>query len=107
MPLFDVKCGEGCNYERDDVYVAKAGELPKCPQCGAETVRVWKTFGPAIHGDDKFIGGKTFHNIAHEPITVHSRSELKRAMDKHGVRPFVRHQPSQGSDKSKHTSRWV
>jgi hypothetical protein len=67
--------------------------------------RVWSA--PAVHGDDKFIGGKTFENLGHEPVTVYSRSELKREMDKRGLQPFVRHVGKPGSDKSDQTVKWV
>jgi hypothetical protein len=66
---------------------------------------VW-TASANIHGDDQFIGGKTFENLGHEPVTVHSRSELKREMDKRGLREAVRHVGTQGSDKNPRTSRW-
>lgn len=56
---------------------------------------------------DEFPGGKTFYNLGHEPVTVYSKSELNREMAKRGLVPFVRHVGEQGSDKSKHTSRWV
>lgn len=49
----------------------------------------------------------TLENLGHEPVTVYSRSELKREMDARGLREFVRHVPdSPGGDSSKHTTRW-
>lgn len=103
MPIFDRACE--CGWKKADCYEPSVCELA-CPDCGKPTVREW-TSAVSVHGDDKFIGGRTFENLGHEPVTVYSRSELKREMEKRGLQPFVRHQPEQGSDKSKHTSRWV
>ena len=104
MPIFDRAC-HSCGWTKDDCYEPAKCDV-FCPACGHRTERVW-TSRVAIHGDDKFIGGKTFENIDHNPVTVHSRQELKRELDKRGLREFVRHQPSQGSDKNPRTTRWV
>jgi len=69
-------------------------------------VREW-TCTAAIHGDDKFIGGMVIENLGHDPVTVYSRSELKREMDARGLEPMVRHVGEPGSDRSKHTTRWI
>jgi hypothetical protein len=103
MPMYDRRCA--CGWTRPDCFEPITFALA-CPECGADTVREW-TAAAAVHGDDQFIGGLTLENLGHHPVTVHSRSELKREMDKRGLRPFVRHQPAQGSDKSKHTTRWI
>ena len=77
-----------------------------CPACGGHTSRVWQSGTAAIHGDDKFVGGLTLENLDHHPVTVYSRSELKREMDARGLRSMVRHVGEPGSDKSRYTSRW-
>lgn len=104
MPIFDRAC-PSCDWKRADCYELATCDLP-CPTCGAATVREW-TRTAVIHGDDKFIGGLTLENLGHTPVTVHSRTELKRAMDARGLRPFVRHVGEHGTDKSRKTSRWV
>ena len=78
-----------------------------CPNCESETVRVWTARPAAIHGDDKVIGGLEIEHLDHRPVTVYSRSELKREMDARGLQHMVRHAPEQGSDKSPHTTRWI
>ena len=60
-----------------------------------------------ILGDDGYIGGKVLKNVAHEDITVYSRSEEKRVLKEHGVEPLVRHVGLQGSDKNPNTTRWI
>jgi len=94
-------------WTRDDCYEPIVHEAV-CPNCGQPTVRKWTT-RVAVHGDDPYIGGKTFENMGHEPVTVYSRDEYKRALIANNVREYVRHSPTaeSGGDKSKHTSRWV
>ena len=84
-----------------------------CTHCG-ETLHVgdWPycPHGPVrnftIQPDD-FPGGRVFENIDRHPITVYSRSQLKRELDARGLKPMVRHIGENGTDKSKHTQRWV
>lgn len=52
-------------------------------------------------------GGKTFENLAHEPVTFYSKSDYTRYLRQHGIEEFVRHQPVPGSDKSPHTTSWA
>jgi hypothetical protein len=105
MPIFDVRCR--CGWERDDVF-EHVNQPSVCGACGEVTEHVWKERALfAVHGDDAFIGGKTFENLGHEPVTVYSRAELNREMAARGLRPMVRHVGEPGSDKSKHSSRWV
>jgi hypothetical protein len=52
-------------------------------------------------------GGKTFENLADQPVTFYSPAEKSRYMKQHGIEEFVRHQPVPGTDTSPHTSRWV
>ena len=105
MPIFDRKC-HACGWTRQDCYEPAHADLV-CPLCSTPTVREWTARGAVIHGDDKYIGGLTLENLDHQPVTVHSRSELKREMEKRGLREFVRHRGEPGSDRSKHTTRWV
>ena len=84
----------------------------RCSKCGAALAIGDYPFCP--HGryagamvGDEFPGGKTFDNLGHEPVTVYSKSELKREMDKRGLKPFVRHVGVEGSDKSPHTTRHI
>jgi hypothetical protein len=105
MPVYDRRCD--CGWERADCY-EPVNYRAVCPECGVATERVWlspRSF--AVHGDDQFIGGRTYENLGHEPVTVYSRAELKREMQARGLQEFVRHTGEQGSDKSKHTTRWV
>jgi hypothetical protein len=105
MPIFDVRCVT-CGWSAEDRYETSERKT-LCPE-GHATVHVWQTNRSAVViGDDPFIGGVTFHNLDHNPVTVYSRAQLKREMDARGLEPMVRHQPTQGSDKSPMTTRWI
>jgi len=57
--------------------------------------------------DDSIPGGMVIENLGPKPQKFYSRSEFKQAMAAAGVVQKVRHVPDQGSDKSKHTVRWI
>lgn len=98
MPVFDLSCG--CGWTRLDTYVVR--ELPACPECGAETFKLWRSFPALI--DDTI--SETIHNLGPQPITFTSRSEKRLYLKSHGIREQVRHIGVQGSDKNPHTQKW-
>ena len=85
--------------------LARPGEQPPCKSCGGPTQRIYLG-GYGFIGDE-FPGGKVIENLGPEPVTVHSKSELKREMELRGLVPAVRHVGLPGSDKNPNTSRWV
>lgn len=85
-----------------------------CERCGAEIVVGEWPFCPhgfAISGlqvrDDSIPGGETVENLGPQPITFYSKSEKRAYLKAHGIVEHVRHVGEQGSDKSRHTQRWV
>jgi len=52
-------------------------------------------------------GGKTFENLADQPVTFYSPREKSQYMKAHGIEEYVRHQPVPGSDTSPHTTSWA
>ncbi len=104
MPMFDVECPI-CKWSRSDCYETSYRKT-LCPE-GHATVHVLKPSRVAIQTDEAFIGGKTFENLGPTPVTVYSRQELQREMDKRGLTYKTRHVGASGGDKSKHTSRWI
>lgn len=102
MPRYDQSC-TSCGWV--DEITAQPFVNPPCPRCGAQTGRIYLG-GYRVVGDE-FPGGKTFENLGHRPVTVYSKSELKREMEKRGLAPKVQHIGTPGSDRSPHTSRWV
>lgn len=97
MAIYDVKCAAGHEHE----VFAKWRDVTPCPTCGSPTHRIWKG-ARAVIGDD-WPGGKTFEHITDQPITVHSKSELKRVLDAHGLRHKDTYHPNDGSDWTKLT----
>lgn len=83
-----------------------------CPKCSKELqVSDWP-WCPHQRGSfnaqaNDIPGGLTLENLGHEPVTVYSRSELKRELKARGLVEFVRHVPVPGSDKSPHTTSWT
>ena len=47
-----------------------------------------------------------FENLGPEPVTLYSRSELRRELKARGLEEMVRHVPVPGTDKSPHTTSW-
>lgn len=93
----------------------------RCPDCGA-ALRIGDY--PFCHGDpaahqpyggyaaaDDIPGGLVIeHGLVGPdggPLTVYSRSELRREAARQGWTPFVRHQGTESGDKSPHTQRFV
>ena len=105
MPIYDRRCNS-CGWQREDCYETSAHYEP-CPTCGEPTERLWTSRPAAVHGDDYWVGGRVYENLGHEPVVIHSRSELKREMDKRGLREYVRHVGEPGGDRSTKTSRWI
>ena len=89
---------------RDDIFV-EVGQHPPCPVCGGATERLWVGRSAKVIGDE-FIGGHVFENLGHDPVTVYSRSELRRELKQRGLEECVRHVPVPGTDKSPHTTTW-
>lgn len=107
MPIYDRWC-ESCDWKRADVFEPIVTGIVRCPN-GHITERGYLrgTRSAVVQGDDPFVGGKTFENLGHHPVTVYSRAEYKRELQARGLQEFVRHAPIPGTDKSPHTSRWV
>ena len=104
MPLRDRLCPT-CQWAKTDNYEPRQVQDVLCPN-GHKTDIIYSYSTFAVHGDDQFVGGKVYENLGHEPVTVYSRSQLKREMAARGLEPFVRHVDRQDGEKS-HTKRWV
>jgi len=102
MPRFDQRCVT-CQWEGE--IWARAYEYPPCPECGGSTERIWRRSAKVV--PDEFPGGLTLENLGPDPVTVYSRSELKRELKARNLEPFVRHAPLPGTDRSPHTTSWA
>lgn len=110
MPMYDRKCTD-CNLEQIDLLEAIISPDPRCPKCPGVLIRFWK--GGYANGviADGIPGGVEIRNGIcwpdGTPRRYYSHSEMKREADRQGLVNRVRHVGSKGSDKSKHTSRWI
>lgn len=99
---YDQKC-TACDWIAE--IWAMPGEHPACPRCGGKTERIYLG-GYGVIGDE-IPGGMWVENLGHEPVKVHSKSELKFEAEKRGLCQKVRHVGVPGTDKSPHTTRWT
>jgi hypothetical protein len=90
----------------------RTGRTTQCDRCG-ETLYVGDyPFCPHGRGasgalSDDIPGGRTYENLGPVPVTVYSKSELRRELKARGLEEFVRHVPVPGSDRSPHTTSWT
>lgn len=108
MPNYDRQCKVCGKQMIDCLEPVNAGSV-QC-ECGGETERIWLTFGAAIVPDEIPGGVWIRHGICNEdgtPRKYYSKSEMKREAERRGLVNRVEHVGSAGSDKNKHTSRWV
>ena len=107
MPMYDRRC-TSCDWTDHDRFEHRSHEALACPACGAASERFCDFgSGSANIVRDEIPGGMLIENLTPEPIRVYHKSEKRRIMDALGVEEFVRHQPEQGTDKSKHTQSWA
>ena len=81
--------------------VLEIGDFPFCPHP--------HEVGFVI-GDDIPGGLEIRHGICNEdgsPRKYYSKSEMRAEAKRRGVENVVEHVPERGSDKSKHTTRWI
>lgn len=85
-----------------------------CPDCGKSiAIGSWPFckdgHEPASIGarGDEIPGGMTLENLGPDPVTVYSRSELKRELAARGLVEMVRHVPVPGTDRSPFTTSWT
>lgn len=106
MPMYDRYC-YSCHETMPDCYEAITSNDIPCP-CGGVFVRVMLPTKRAVIGDEIDVDIK--NGLCHAdgtPRHFSSREELKRAEKAAGWTNAVQHIGAQGSDKSKHTVRWV
>lgn len=109
MPMYDREC-KTCGKQTIDVLERINAPDISC-ECGGMTQRVWLNHASAVIGDD-IPGGMFVNNgICHEngePRKFYSKSEMRRAAAEKGWVNHVEHKPDhKGTDRSKHTSRWI
>src|SRR5262245_26740442 len=108
MPFYDRRC-ETCGKSLTDLYERIETENPAC-ECGGTLVRAFLTKGHAVAPDDIPGGIEIQHALCNpdgSPRRYYSRSAIEREAARRGYTNYVVHTPTEGTDKSKHTVRWV
>ena len=116
--MIDIRCN-GCGAVERDQYVDEAklgmhggdGTAP----CGGQWQKVTLDMpvtsrSAVVHGDDIPGGVLMYNGVCNDdgsPRRFYSKSEIARAAKEKGLHNHVEHIPEKGSDKSKHTTRWV
>lgn len=101
--MYDRLCPEG--HQMIDCWEPVTPPAVPCSACGAATTRAWLQRASAVIGDD-IPGGMVLEHV--EPgRKVYSNSELRRVLKQRGYQQHVEHVTLPGTDKSKHTTRWV
>jgi hypothetical protein len=108
MPFYDRSCANG--HQKIDCYEPINYSAPACAECGAPTERVWLTKTAAVI-QDSIEGGVLIHhglcNADGSPRRYYSKSEMRQEATRRGLTQYVEHVPDRGSDRSRHTSRWI
>lgn len=107
MPMYDRHCLK-CGATKLDLLEPMATTDPVCA-CGGQLERAFLPTGRGtVIGDE--IDVTIRHGMCHKdgtPQRFRSRAELRRAEQKAGLTNHVVHMPGRGTDKSKHTTRWI
>lgn len=106
MPFYDLVCKN--DHKQRDLYL-KVGERPPCPTCGEATETLWES-SSKVTGDDIPGGVWIRHGICNEdgsPRKYYSKSEMRAEAQRRGLVNYVEHVAEKGSDKSRHTVKWV
>lgn len=84
----------------------QVGDFPFCKGNPADH----RPGGYGVISDDIPGGLEIRHGLCNEdgsPRTYYSKSEIRTEEKRRGMVNYVRHRPPKGTDKSKHTSRWI
>lgn len=107
MPIFDLTCPQG--HEQFDLYLP-VGSRPCCPTCGGPTETLWRGKTACVI-DDSIPGGiEIKHGICNldgTPRKYYSKTEINAEAKRRGYANIVTHVTEPGTDKSKHTTRWI
>jgi hypothetical protein len=101
-PFYDKSCL--CGWIGIDVLERVNETDVACPDCGLPTKRIWITKPPTAIGDEL---DHVQVNGLREPRRFTSKIERARWMKENGFRDCTRHVGEDGTDKSRHTTRWA
>jgi hypothetical protein len=109
MPIYDRRCAN--DHIAYDLYEKIHTDDPPCTVCGSPASRVLLPGrATAVTADDIPGGLEIRHGLCNpdgSPRTYYSKSEIAAEAKRRGLVNIVEHVPERGSDKSKHTTRWI
>jgi len=108
VPNYDVTC-TACEADELDVLLPSwQTPVPPCPVCLGPREKVWRAKANAVIGDECDVWVK--HAICNDdgtPKRYRSKQAMKEAAAAKGMVNHVEHIAGPGSDKNKHTQRWI
>ena len=107
MPIFDRTC-DACGEAMIDCFEPVTPPDVPCRKCGAATRRTWFAKPSNVISDECDV--TVYHGICNPdgtPRRYRSKQEMREEAARRGMTNHVVHMGSKGSDKSRHTSRWI
>ena len=107
MPMYDRGC-IACDHQMIDCWEPITSSAVPCAKCGEPTERVWLQRSSGVIGDECDV--LIEHGLCYadgSPRRFRSKAEIVRVAKEEGLVQWVEHKGEKGSDKSRHTSRWV
>jgi len=119
MPMYDRQC-DACGAIETDCWEPISAPDRSCARdvpddiigwdvtCTGTMKRVWLAKPSAVIGDECDVWVQ--HGLCNadgSPQHFTSKQEMSREAARRGLTNYVTHQPGKGTDKSKHTVRWV
>lgn len=108
MPIYDRMCEQGHKILECYEPITYTEEV-LCKECNSPTKRTILSKPAAVIGDDIPGGIWIRHGLCNEdgsPRLYYSKSEIAAEAKRRGLVNIVEHVPEQGSDKSRHTTKW-
>ena len=109
MPIFDLQC-DTCSSILVDVYQRRLSDPVERPcGCGGTFQKTWLTHAaPSVSGDECDVWIRHgLCNLDGSPRRFTSKAEIARVAKEKGLTNVVQHKPAPGTDKNKHTQRWI
>lgn len=108
MPMYDFQCPQCRTIEEHLAYIGTTEW--ECGECGSEMTRVWTGHAAYVVSDGIPGGVMINHGLCNSdgsPRRYDSKSDIRREAKARGLENHVTHQPPRGTDRSKHTQRFV
>ena len=106
-PMYDRSC-KACEHRMEDCWEPVTEPHVTCPKCGAHTQRTWFQKPANVVGDEcDILAQNGLCNPDGTPRRYTSKQEMREEAARRGLVNHVEHIGERGSDRSKHTTRWI